>query len=147
MPPTTPEQYIESHLSAGSVFKISAPELIGTDIPHYFIVVAYDDDEVHFVECTTNRERLEGLFERNGFNLNGLVYIPSERVNGLTRDTYVNCNDNYTSSIESLLEKCESNNLQWVGDISYDHYDQIRTGIIDSHINDLPDDYLNHPED
>ncbi len=147
MPSLTSEEYIQSHLNIGSVFLITAPELINTDLPHYFIVVAYDSEEVHFVECTTNRARLEDLFESKGFDFSGLIHMPPNRGNGLPQNSYVNCNDNYTISIDSLVEKRESNDLRWIGEISYNHYDQIRYGINDSNINDLPKSFLIHPND
>lgn len=39
----SPDFVVKATLSVGVVFKIRAPELINTDIPHYFIVVGIED--------------------------------------------------------------------------------------------------------
>ena len=141
------ETYIDTTLKIGSVYKFSAPEHIDTSIPHYFIVVAIDEDDNHMVLCTTQREKKEDYFRKMGFELTSLVYIKNDSSNGLTEDTWVNCNDTYVISRVDLIEKKSKGILEWVGEVSYNHYDQIRTGISCSFVNDLPIELLTHPDD
>jgi hypothetical protein len=141
------QTYIDSTLRIGSVYKLSAPEHIDTTIPHYFVVVAIDEDDNHLVLCTTQREKKEEYFKNAGYDLTSLVYIRNDTDNGLTEETWVNCNDTYPISRADLIRKRDEGILIWVGQISYNHYDQLRTGIKSSYINDLPHELLIHPED
>jgi len=141
------ETYIDATLKIGSVYKLRAPEIIETNIPHYFVVVAIDEDDIHLVLCTTQKEKKEEYFMNAKLDLIGLVYIKDDITNGLTEETWVNCNDSYILLREDLIRKKEEGVLTWVGVVSYNHYNQLRTGIIKSYINDIPDELLVHPED
>jgi len=143
-----PDKYISGTLQVGTIFKLCAPELIDTDIPHYFIIVAIDDDDIHMVVCTTQKDKKEEYFRRMKFDPSGLVHIEKDSNNGLTEySSYVDCNQNHSITKETLIQKKEDGILEWIGGISYNHYGQIRTGIINSTINFLPKDLLVHPED
>jgi len=141
------DKYIKSTLQVGTIFKLCAPELIDTDIPHYFIIVAIDDDDIHMVVCTRQKDKREEYFRLMRFDLSGLVRIEPNSENGLTEESYVDCNQNHSTTKKALIQKKEDGLLKWIGEISYNQYDQIRTGIINSTINFLPKDLLVHPED
>jgi hypothetical protein len=81
------------------------------------------------------------------FNLSGLVYIKPDGNNGLTKDSFVDCNQNHSTTKNELIQKIDEGTLECTGKLSHNHYDQIRIGIIDSTINFLPKDLLVHPED
>lgn len=85
-----PELIISSTLCVGVVYKFSAPELIDTTIPHYFIVVAIDDNDNYLVLCTTQLNQKLNYFQRMGYDPNTLAYLTPTSENGLTDDTYVN---------------------------------------------------------
>lgn len=143
---TPPTAINPEDIQIGSVLKFPAPEQGVTD-PHYFIIVAINDDEYHFVEGTSQKEKKEAYFDRNGLDYSTLICIPPDGNSGFTKDTYVNCNDNYPFTLEDLNWKAYNDEITAEGRISYDHYDQIRKGIKNSRLNDLPKDWLIHPED
>ncbi|MCW3785503.1 hypothetical protein [Plebeiibacterium sediminum] len=142
-----PEYVINSTLQVGTIYKFEAPELISTDIPHYFIIVGIEDEDNYLALCTTQLEKKIKHFENYSLDFSGLVYIKPDEQNGLSDDTYVNCHDYYTISKSDLINKCSTSTLSYTGEVSLDHYTQIKTGIIDSHTNDLPEYLLSHPSD
>lgn len=141
-----PHFYIDSTLEIGTVYLFEASELIKTDIPHFFIVIAKDEDDVFLLACTSKPETKEKHFERMGYDIATLVHIPPDKENGFTKDTYVDCNDYHPISKSRLAEKVK-NGLKRTGKISYNHFDQLRTGLINSTVVDLPGEILVHPND
>lgn len=142
-----PDAVITTTLSVGTIYKIVAPELITTSIPHYFIVVAIDGIDNFLVLCTTNKDGQEKHFKYKNLDLTGLVYIRPDDCNGLTADTYVNCNEYYIVHRSVLVEKVRKGELEPRGGLSLIHYDQIRTGIKTSKTSDIPHSLLIHPND
>lgn len=142
-----PDFVIDSTLCVGTIYRLVAPELISTKIPHYFIVVAIDGLDNYLVLCTSQGENKESYFLRNKLEFSGLIYIKPDSENGLTAKTYVNCNDNYYINKPTLINKLQKGLLTHVGNISLNHYLQIKDGIINSYTNDLPHDLLIHPEE
>lgn len=142
-----PELVISSTLCVGVVYKFSAPELIDTTIPHYFIVVAIDDNDNYLVLCTTQLNQKLNYFQRMGYDLNTLAYLTPTSENGLTDDTYVNCNDYHLVSKDALIDKVRSGMLSVTGNVSKTEYEQICKSINLSRVNDLPSYLLVYPED
>lgn len=138
---------IDSTLSIGVIYKFEAPDLIDTDIPHFFIVVAVDAPDNYLVLCTTQLENKTKYFDKRKLDYSSLVYIKPDSLNKFKKDTYVNCNDYYTITTPVLKNKLESGSLSYIGNISLNHYLQIKNGIIQSPINDLPEYLLIHPEE
>lgn len=138
---------IDSTLSVGTIFRLEAPELIDTPVPHYFIVVGKDEDENFMVICTSQGEKKEQYFKRNNLDFSGLVYINPDSTNNFTVDTYVNCNDYFPMSNMTLTSKLDDGKMQLTGNVSLNHYLQIKNGIIESDTNDLPEYVLNHPDE
>lgn len=139
--------FIESTLEIGTVYKFEAPELIKTDVPHYFIIVAMEDEENYMVLCSSRKESRLNYINRMGYNLATLVYIKPDSGNGFSVDTYVDCNEYFTISKVTLINKHRVGILEHKGSISLNHYLQIKKGIIESYVNDLPADMLQHPDE
>ncbi|MBN2764903.1 MAG: hypothetical protein JXR27_00915 [Paludibacteraceae bacterium] len=135
----TSEQIIAASLSVGCVFKLSAPELIDTTIPHYFIVVAIDGSDNYLVLCTTQLDKKINYLNKSNTDLNTIAYLEPSDDNGLTDKTYINCNDYHFISKENLIDKLHSGSLSFKGKVSSDEYDQIVTSIKLSYKNDLPE--------
>ena len=141
-----PDSFLNATLRVGTIYHIVDPGL-GVDGDHFFIVVLHDDEENYLVVCTSQREKQEEFFERTRLDLASLVCIPPDDQNGLSKDTFVNCHEAFPFPKEVLLRKYTAGELSYIGYISYDQFDQIRTGIRVSRTNDLPDEFLIHPED
>jgi hypothetical protein len=140
-----PEYVINQTLSVGRIYKLYAPEIVNITIPHYFIVVAIDGDDNYMLVGTTKREKKEKHFENMGLDLSGLVCISSDSQNCLPEETWVNCNDHYHITKDDLVKKVELKSFEITGEVSLDHYFQLRAGIIGNDNNDLPEYLLVHP--
>jgi len=100
-----------------------APELINTDIPHYFIVVGIEDSDNYLVLCTSQQQKKEDHFAKHNFDLDGLVYIKPNDINNLTKDTFINCNDYYCCETAVLSKKILNNELSFTGLLELKYYD------------------------
>ena len=142
-----PEFLINNTLLVGTVYEFTAPELITTDVPHRFIIVAIEDDDNFMLVCTSQIDNKKEYFERAGLDTNGLVIIEPDEDKVFVKTSCVNCNDPYKITKQKLINKTKSKSLEYKGVISLDYYSQIRVGIINSHTNDLPENMLKHPDD
>ena len=138
---------IETTLKVGVIYKFDAPELIGTAIPHYFIVVAIENENNYMLLCTTQLESRQAYFIKKGYDSNTLAFLLPTKSNGLKVKSYVNCNDYHTISKEALVKKVESRKFELTGQLSKEEYDKIRFSIDLSYVNDLPTFLLEYPED
>lgn len=140
-----PEYVISTTLSVGAIYKFEAREFLSTNIPHHFIVVAIDGNDNFLLVCTSQQEKKEEYFDRKKIDYKCLVWIKPDSENGLTKDSFVNCtNTPFLLTKEDLVRKCKEGVLTYTGMVSYNHYDQIRTGIMASYENDLPEEILKH---
>lgn len=134
----TPKFVIDATLHIGAIYKFVAPELISTTVPHYFIVIAIENQTNYLSVCTTQLDNKLNHLTRMGANLNTLAYIRPNAGNGLTADTYINCNDYHTITKDELINKVQSKNLQPIGRLSEEEYSIIVNSISLSHTNDIP---------
>lgn len=142
-----PDLVIDSTLEIGSIYKIKAPELISTDIPHFFIVVAIDNHDIYLVLCTSKKDKKVEHFENKNLDFTSLVYIKPDIDNKLPIDTYINCNDYFVITKNNLKLKLISGYLTYIGKVSLNHYLQIKNGIVESYTNDIPKYLLKHPNE
>lgn len=143
----TPEYTISQTLKVGVIYKLKAPDLINTDIPHHFIIAAIDDDDNYMCLCTSQEGRQLSYFIRNDLNFDTLANIEPNETNGLTKRTYVNCNDSYEISKLRLVEMCKSGTLSLTGNLSLDEYSIVRDSINRSETSDIPKMLLVHPDE
>ncbi|MBS4059650.1 MAG: hypothetical protein KG029_04570 [Bacteroidetes bacterium] len=132
------EFVINSTLKLGVIYKIVAPEFINIEIPHYYIVVAIEDEHNYLCVCTTQLDKKINYFENSGLHLDSLVYIEPNGSNGLTNDTYVDCNQYFSATKRKLYEKVGQGVLNVTGNLSEEEYNRLLDGIYKSDINDIP---------
>lgn len=135
---------IDTTLKVGVIYKFNAPELLSTDVPHHFIIIAIEDETNYLAVCTTQLDAKIQYFKNNGIDLNTLAYLRPNSTNGLKRDTYVNCNDYHTVSRVNLKQKIESNQFEITGDLSLEEYQKIVDAIKLSFTNDIPNFLLKY---
>lgn len=133
-----PDFVITSTLEVGVVYKIVAPELIPTEVPHYFIVVAISGSDNYMLLSTTQLHSKIDHFNKRGINLETLAYLEANDLNGLTEDSYFNCNDRYTITKQQLIEKVNQGKLSITGKITFEEYEKLVYSINLSEINDIP---------
>jgi hypothetical protein len=133
-----PSFVIESTLQVGAVYKMEASELIDTSVPHYFVVVGIIENENYLVLSTTQLNKRLAHFEKKGYDLNTLAYIAPNEENGLTENSYFNCNEYYTITKGKLIEKVKDGILKTEGRFSEEEYQLIVDAILLSEVNDIP---------
>lgn len=141
-----PAKYIiNSTLKVGVVYKLVAPELITTDVPHYFVVVAINDDNNYMLLSTTQYEKKIEHLSRRQFDLDTLVQLVPSENNGFECDSYFNCNDYYSICKNSLEKKVLDKQLEIKGNVTREEYLLLVDGIKLSYINDMPKFLLQYP--
>ena len=134
----TPEIVIITTLRVGVVYKITAPELITTEQPHYFVVVAISDSDNYMLLSTSQLQSKIKYLTKRGYDLDTLAYISPNKQNGLTKDSYFNCNDSFTITKRQLIEKVRQGNLLVAGKLSLDEYNKLVYSMNLSYVNDIP---------
>jgi hypothetical protein len=133
-----PKTAIDLTLKVGSVYKFEAPELIDTKTPHYFIVIAIENENNFLSVCTSQLHSKINHLKISGIDLNTLAFIKPTDSNGFTKDTYVNCNDYHVITKTELINKVQSKSFHWTGRLSEDDYNKILKSISLSYTNDIP---------
>lgn len=133
-----PDFVIASTLKVGVVYKIKAPELINTTEPHFFVVVAINNDDNFLIISTTKLQNKINYLTKRGFDLNTLAYIRPNDSNGLTKDSYFNCNDYFILSKQELIAKVKEDKLSIAGNFDKDEYNILLNSINLSEVNDIP---------
>jgi len=133
-----PEFVLAKSLKIGVVYKMRAPELIETSIWHYFVVVAQCDDDSYLIVSTTKFQNRMDYLKKRGYDLDTLAYISPNSDNGLTEDSYFDCNSYHTLSKNKLISKIEESELRIEGQFSEEEYNKIIKAIKLSTVNDIP---------
>ena len=142
-----PEFVITSTLKVGVVYKIIAPELITTNEAHYFVVVAINNADNYLLLSTTQFYTKIKYLKKRNFHLDTLALIEPNQDNGLTENSYFNCNDSYIITKEQLIEKVREGSLSITGNISLEEYNKLVYSINLSEVNDIPKFLLKYSED
>ncbi|WP_299673485.1 hypothetical protein [uncultured Tenacibaculum sp.] len=133
-----PDFVITSTLKVGVVYKIEAPELIQTEEPHYFTVVAIAESDNFLVLSTTQLHKKINYLQKKGYDLDTLAHITPTENNGLTQDSYFNCNEYYTLTKDELIDKVKENKLNIAGTFNKEEYSTLVNSITLSEVNDIP---------
>lgn len=129
---------ISSTLKVGAIYKMVAPEFINTEIPHFFVVVAINEDDNFMLVSTTQLDKRITYFNKVGHNLNSLAYIEPTETNGLTKNSYFDCNQYYTITKDKLEQKVTKDFLKPKGHLNQEEYQKLITSIHTSKTNDIP---------
>lgn len=125
-----PEELFSNGIAEKKVYYFST-SLISTDIPHYFICIRRTNDEALILACCTSQfETVKKFIESRNLPYETLVHItPTDTSNPFDKDTYVNCNDCYPSSVSDFITKYRSDSIRFSGEISDAHFEQILIGL------------------
>jgi len=140
-----PEQLISITLKVGAIYRITAPELIETEIPHYFIVIAIEEELIYLSLCTTKEGTIKNYLIKRGYDLNSMINLQPNSDNRLTKITYINCNYSHIVRKQDLINKSSNNKLSFTGRLSETEYQQITKAIGYSTVNDIPKFLLVYP--
>lgn len=114
------------------LYKFSS-EALNTDEPHYFLIVEIEGKLFHMVVCTSQFEKKKKYLAYAGIDESTLVWVKPGGDNGLTKDSFVNCNTVFSHyTIDDLETKLLAGALTFEGHISDSEYYQVMNGIINS---------------
>ena len=127
-----PIEFFLQGIDEKKVYYFSSAKL-NTSVPHYFIcVLKGSSNTVILVCCTSDREdKRKKRIEKLGLHTT-LIWIKPDISNGLTKDTFVDCNSFFEYSIDDFKAMYENDLLEYKGEISETHYEQIINGLLDS---------------
>lgn len=137
-----------STLRVGMILYFSTNKLADptNNEPHYLIIMAIDGNTVYFVCCQTSEKSANNQV-RAGKDNSTIPCIKNSPENGLKWESYVDCNRSIDSSIHELTTLYELGRLEIRGNVSLGDYLQLKHAILQSKVNDLPEELLVHPED
>ncbi|MFT5821527.1 MAG: hypothetical protein ACI8ZM_002780 [Crocinitomix sp.] len=137
----------ELNLEVGYIYRFSSAK-INSPQEHRFILCLHEDDgDAYFVCCTSQEATVNRLIRRNKYCESTFPYFSPDDENQFTKDTWVNCNEIQVHSTYELEEKLDANNFSRQGKISLDHFEQIKTAMINSEtIEDIIPISMRHPD-
>jgi len=128
-----PKEVFKTGLVAGNIYLFNKHKLKNTTLPHLFIAVGMDDEEiVLFSCCTTKFEKRRRFIELAGLPLTTLVYIKPDKENKLDEPTYIDCNKLHLYTIDELHTLSNDDDLSLIGTLNDGKLEELRTGINDS---------------
>jgi hypothetical protein len=127
-----PIDFFLKGINEKKVYYFSSSKL-NTDVPHYFIcILKGEKDALVLVCCTSDKEdKRKTRIEKLGLH-STLVWLKPDNENGLAKDTFVDCNSVFEYSIDDFKTMYERDLLEYKGEISLAHYEQIINGLLDS---------------
>lgn len=109
---------------------------LNSDESHYFVCIKRTDNDVLILTCCTSKfDTVRKFVESRHLPNETLVWIkpdPKDSENPFTIDTYVNCNNVFSYTMEEFQNMYSSNSLSIVGELSLNYYTQIINGLIAS---------------
>lgn len=114
------------------VYYFSTTQL-NTAIPHYFVcILKGEKDALILVCCTSDKDdKRKKRIEMLGLH-STLVWIKPDNNNGLTKETFVDCNSIFEYSINDFKKMYEQDQLEYKGEVTEIHYEQIINGLLES---------------
>lgn len=126
--------FLKLTMKVGAVYYFSAPGLIKTNQPHYFIVLHVSNADI-ITACytTTKVEKRFKYIQLNKLPESTLVCILPDDQNGLKKASYVDCNTQvHQFAVTYFKSKYKTSGIKPCGLISAESINQIINGIIES---------------
>ncbi len=127
-----PTDYFISAIEDQKIYYFSSSKLNVTD-PHYFICIKRTVNDILILSCCTSQfETVQNYVTTKKLPYETLVWInpdSSDLNNPFTKDTYINCNQFFTYTVEEFRNMYDSEQVSYSGILSDNHYVQILTGI------------------
>ena len=130
MPVKVPTDLFLSSIQEKKVYYFSSTQL-NTIEPHYFICIKRTDEEVLVLTCCASQQKtVQNFIESKKLPFETMVWIsPADITNPFNKDTFVNCNNTFTYTLDEFRNMYDSDRVNYSGEISLNHYSQIITGI------------------
>ena len=107
---------------------------LNTPEPHYYICIKRTDNDILILSCCTSQfDTLRQYVETKSLPFSTLVWVSSkDDSNPFSKETYVNCNEYHPYTLDEFKQMYDSDAIDFSGEISDCHYEQIIVGIHDS---------------
>lgn len=103
---------------------------IDTAIPHNYICLKRTDNDLLILSCCTSKfDTVKRFIEIRDLPFETLVWIKSDN-DIFDKETYVNCNQYFTFTVEQFAEMYKNEVLEYKGKISDNYFEQIINGLI-----------------
>jgi len=113
------------------IFRKNSP--FGVDDHLHICLKKPDGDILYFVCCTTKYKTIEKYLQRKNIDYSTIVHIAKDRFNCFDDDdTYINCNSVHIGNLKTFFKAYNNNIVDFVGEISDNHFCQILIGINNS---------------
>ena len=113
-------------LFIGNIYWFVNSKISSTD-PHPHVCISSNKNGCVFMLCGTSQfDKKKRYFELNGIPFETLVRIQANSTNTITKDTYINCNEVQSHTIDELYE---NNTFYSKGKVSESELYQIKNGI------------------
>ena len=109
---------------------------INTTEPHYYVVISIKDDRNILLAVSTSQfQKRKKFIELNKHPLSTLVRIKPNKNNGLTKESFFDCNSScFVFSKDELINIFKTKNIKYKGLIKDSELEQIKQGIKDSFV-------------
>ena len=133
----SPSIIISSTLRPGCVYKMIAPELIETEVPHYFVVVACHEDNNYMLMSTTQIMSKYNYYKGKE-DMDTIANILPTASNGLTKSSFFDCNQHYEITKSQLEIKILKQELIPSGNLSNEEFQILLKSMSLSNTLDIP---------
>ena len=105
---------------------------LNTAIPHSYICLKRTPDDLLVLSCCTSKfETIRKFVETRNLPYETLVWLEADDII-FTKDTYINCNQYFEKTVEEFKDLYENGRIEFRGEISDSHFEQIIYGLIAS---------------
>jgi hypothetical protein len=119
-------------LKPRSILYFINDEMVGTEEPHYHVVVCEVQGVLILVACTTKFDTCRRYIEYNGYPTTTLVTVQPTQGNGLRRESHLNCNQWFEREPALMAAGIVDRSVEIRGDMDERYYVQIVQGLCDS---------------
>lgn len=122
-----------SSIEIGKIYYFESDQLRNTTEPHNFVVIAIAPDDVIIFSCITSQfEKRNKFITLSGIPETTLVWLKPNGDNGLTKDSYVDCNSCFKYAKSDIIDKYRNGELKYKGCVKDSKISEIHNGIIES---------------
>jgi hypothetical protein len=101
--------------------------------PHFYICIKRTDGNILYMSiCTSQFETIRKFVETRHLPFETLVFIKpntADENNPFSKETFVNCNNVFTFTIDELTEKYINGEISYKGQLEDIYYEQLLLGI------------------
>ena len=133
MPDVPPNVTIRATIRPGSVYYFRHEDFLRSSDPHYFVVINIDPTIEQIILLVCASTKISKVVARSG-NLppQTLIKVKPSQYPGFPHTSIFDCNYFYPDSIENLVQRLASKQLELKPEMDIQLVEQLRQGVLDS---------------